>query len=215
MADIKKILMENGIEEEKATEIESAVKTDLHKDFIPKEQYNKKVQHITELEEKLQEAGKDSVDVQDYKQQIKALEDKYNSYKAEIEAGAEKRNKQEIIKSELHKQGLHSSIIELLDYDVNNFEFNEGAVAGDSWDAYSSGLKEKYKDFVIEIGDQILENKKISEQKPANFDVKKQAVLKFKRDEPLPVGKYKLRFTKLLTQQYGDIPFAMKERIRE
>ena len=75
--------------------------------------------------------------------------------------------------------------------------------------------KEKYKDFVIEIGDQILENKKISEQKPANFDVKKQAVLKFKRDEPLPVGKYKLRFTKLLTQQYGDIPFAMKERIRE
>ena len=139
--------MENGIEEEKATEIESAVKTDLHKDFIPKEQYNKKVQHITELEEKLQEAGKDSVDVQDYKQQIKALEDKYNNYKAEIEAGAEKRNKQEIIKSELHKQGLHSSIIELLDYDVNNFEFNEGAVAGDSWDAYSSGLKEKYKDF--------------------------------------------------------------------
>ena len=75
--------------------------------------------------------------------------------------------------------------------------------------------KEKYKDFVIEIGDQILENKKISEQKPANFDVKKQAVLKFKRDEPLPVGKYKLRFTKLLTEQYGDIPFTMKERIRE
>jgi hypothetical protein len=75
--------------------------------------------------------------------------------------------------------------------------------------------KEKYKDFIIEINDQIIENKSINEQHPANFAVKSKATLKFMRDSPLPVGKYKLRFTKLLTQEYGDIPFSMRERIRE
>ena len=75
--------------------------------------------------------------------------------------------------------------------------------------------KEKYKDFTIEIGDQVIANKSINEQNPANFSVKSTAILKFKRDNPLPVGKYKLKFSKLLTEEYGDIPFSMKERIRE
>lgn len=75
--------------------------------------------------------------------------------------------------------------------------------------------KEKYKDFTIEIGEHIIENKSINEQNPANFSVKSTATLKFKRDTPLPVGKYKLKFSKLLTEEYGDIPFSMKERIRE
>ncbi len=75
--------------------------------------------------------------------------------------------------------------------------------------------KEKYKDFVVEIGGTIIENKKISEQNPADFSVKSRAVLRFKRDTPLPVGKYKLRFSRLLTENYGDIPFSCKERIRE
>ena len=75
--------------------------------------------------------------------------------------------------------------------------------------------KEKYKDFVVEIGDNFIENKEISEQNPADFSVKSRVILRFKRDSPLPVGKYKLRFSRLLTEQYGDIPFSMKERIRE
>ena len=75
--------------------------------------------------------------------------------------------------------------------------------------------KEKYKDFLVEIGGKNVENKSITEQNPADFSVKSHAILRFKREEPLPVGKYKLRFTKLLTEQYGDIPFSMKERIRE
>ena len=75
--------------------------------------------------------------------------------------------------------------------------------------------KEKFKDFIMKIGEQVIENKKINEQEPANFSVKSRAVLQFKRDTPLPVGKYKIRFSRLLTQEYGDIPFSMKERIRE
>ncbi|MHA2244626.1 MAG: hypothetical protein ACXADY_06620 [Candidatus Hodarchaeales archaeon] len=75
--------------------------------------------------------------------------------------------------------------------------------------------KEKFKDFVIDIDGETIENKNINEQNPGKFFVKAKATLYFKRDEPLPIGKYKLRFSRLLTEQYGDIPFSMKERIRE
>ncbi|MHA1966245.1 MAG: hypothetical protein ACW964_00460 [Candidatus Hodarchaeales archaeon] len=75
--------------------------------------------------------------------------------------------------------------------------------------------KEKYKEFTIEIDEEKIENRSISEQKPGFFSVKSIATMYFKRDAPLPVGKYKIRFTRLLTEEYGDIPFSMKERIRE
>lgn len=75
--------------------------------------------------------------------------------------------------------------------------------------------KEKYKSFTIKIDNEKLDNSDINEQNPGNFSVKSKATLYFKRKEPLPVGKYKIRFIRLLTEEYGDIPFSMKERIRE
>lgn len=75
--------------------------------------------------------------------------------------------------------------------------------------------KEKYKDFIIDIDGKKIKNKDISEQNPGNFFVKSIATLYFERKDPLPVSKYKIRFTRLLTEEYGDLPFSMKERIRE
>ncbi len=100
---------------------------------------------------------------------------------------------------------MKNSISDATIIDAIKFEIKGDAIEG----------KEKYKDFEVIINDESINNKKISEQTPAEFSVKTQAVLRFKREQPLPVGKYKLRFSKLLTEQYGDIPFSMKERIRE
>lgn len=75
--------------------------------------------------------------------------------------------------------------------------------------------KEKFKDFVIDLDGTKINNKDINEQNPARFTVKTLATLYFERDTPLPKEKYKIRFTKLLTEEYGDLPFRMKERIRE
>lgn len=75
--------------------------------------------------------------------------------------------------------------------------------------------KEKFKDFTIDLDGEKINNKDINEQNPAKFSVKTLATLSFQRDEPLPKEKYKIRFTKLLTEEYGDLPFRMKERIRE
>jgi len=75
--------------------------------------------------------------------------------------------------------------------------------------------KEKFKDFVIDLDGTRIDNRDINEQNPAKFTVKTLATLYFQRDNPLPKEKYKIRFTKLLTEEYGDLPFRMKERIRE
>ncbi|WP_455140862.1 hypothetical protein [Candidatus Hodarchaeum mangrovi] len=75
--------------------------------------------------------------------------------------------------------------------------------------------KEKYKDFIIDLDGKKIKNSEINENNPAKFFVKSLATLIFERNEPLPVEKYNIRFTKLLTEEYGDIPFTMKERIRE
>jgi len=74
--------------------------------------------------------------------------------------------------------------------------------------------KEKFKDFMIDLDGEKVNNKDINEQNPAKFSVKSLATLYFERDNPLPKEKYKIRFTKLLTEEYGDLPFSMKERIR-
>ncbi|MHA2227285.1 MAG: hypothetical protein ACXAC8_18865, partial [Candidatus Hodarchaeales archaeon] len=60
--------------------------------------------------------------------------------------------------------------------------------------------KEKYKDFTIDISGKKVKNKDINVQNPAQFNVKSSATLYFKRDKPLPKEKYKIRFTKLLTE---------------
>jgi hypothetical protein len=75
--------------------------------------------------------------------------------------------------------------------------------------------KEKFKDFVIDLDGEKINNRDIDEQNPAKFTVKTLATLYFERENPLPKEKYKIRFTKLLTEEYGDLPFRMKERIRE
>ena len=75
--------------------------------------------------------------------------------------------------------------------------------------------KEKFKDFTIDIDGNRINNKDINDQNPTRFSVNALATLLFPRVTPLPKEKYKIRFTKLLTEEYGDLPFRMKERIRE
>ena len=73
---------------------------------------------------------------------------------------------------------------------------------------------EKYKDFTIEVAERRVSNKEISESDPLHFSVKSIATLRFSRDEPLPPEKYSLRIN-ILTEQYGELRFKIKDRIRE
>jgi len=75
-------------------------------------------------------------------------------------------------------------------------------------------VNEKFKDFDLDVNGNKFNSKDVSESKPFKFPVKANATIFFKRDEPLPVGKYKITF-KFLSEEYGELKFSMKEKIRE
>ncbi|MHA2271650.1 MAG: hypothetical protein ACXACI_07295 [Candidatus Hodarchaeales archaeon] len=73
---------------------------------------------------------------------------------------------------------------------------------------------ERYKDFIIEIEGKPIPNKEISEANPLQFSVKTTATLRFSREASLPPDKYKMKFN-IQTEQYGELKFRIKDRIKE
>ncbi|MFX0114657.1 MAG: hypothetical protein ACFFB3_08920 [Candidatus Hodarchaeota archaeon] len=73
---------------------------------------------------------------------------------------------------------------------------------------------ERYKDFTIEMEGSSISNQEISETNPLQFFVKTTATLRFPRDTPLIPDKYTIKFT-IQTEQYGELKFRIKDRIKE
>ncbi|MHA2298584.1 MAG: hypothetical protein ACXAEU_07280 [Candidatus Hodarchaeales archaeon] len=78
----------------------------------------------------------------------------------------------------------------------------------------SDTINEKYKDFEIESQGNRFSNKDVSKTNPFSLPVKSGATLFFKRELPLPAEKYKITFN-FLSEEYGELKFKMKEKIRE
>ncbi|MFQ6127200.1 MAG: hypothetical protein ACE5R6_21715 [Candidatus Heimdallarchaeota archaeon] len=75
--------------------------------------------------------------------------------------------------------------------------------------------KETYKDFQIESesGTRI-PNKEISKSRPFHFPINAKVTLYLMREQKLPAEKYTLTFT-ILSEEYGELKFRIKERIRD
>lgn len=73
---------------------------------------------------------------------------------------------------------------------------------------------EKFRDFIVDVEGNSVVNKDISEKNPMKFSVKSTATLRFARDTPLTPDKYTMKFT-MLTEEYGELKFRIKDRIRE
>ncbi|MFQ5977160.1 MAG: hypothetical protein ACE5OZ_03385 [Candidatus Heimdallarchaeota archaeon] len=73
---------------------------------------------------------------------------------------------------------------------------------------------EKFKDFIVDVEGNSVVNHDISEKNPLQFAVKTTATLRFARNAPLAPDKYTLKFT-ILTEEYGELKFRIKDRIRE
>ena len=72
-------------------------------------------------------------------------------------------------------------------------------------DCLKAVFNQTYKDFEVIINDEVINNKTIDEQSPAQFSVKTHATLRFKREEPLPRANEKiskLRCTPKANERY-------------
>lgn len=116
--NILEILKGLGIEDDLASQIETGIKSEIHKSFVSKEQYNKKIDSLNSLEAKIKdiETKKQPVDekVKDENSEV------INSILAKLNQFEEREKKQaaqarlDKIKSELETKGMNPKISSLV-----------------------------------------------------------------------------------------------------
>lgn len=124
--NILEILKGLGVEDEQASQIEAGIKSEIHKSFVSKEQYNKKVDNLNSLETKLREleTKKQPADEKSEDKNSEVI----NSILAKLNQFEEREKKQatqvrlDKIKAELETKGMNPKISSLVlkDIDLNN-----------------------------------------------------------------------------------------------
>lgn len=120
--NILEILKGLGVEDSLAGQIESGIRSEIHKAFVPKEQYNKKIESLNSLEAKIK-------DLENSKQNIVEEKNKdnetINTILAKLNQLEEKEKKQieqtriNKIKTELENKGLNPKISNLILKDID------------------------------------------------------------------------------------------------
>lgn len=144
--NIREILKKHGIEDSQIEVIATEVNQELPKSFVKKDQYNKKVQSLDELQERFND-----LEAKASKSQTNEWEEKYNTVLAELEGLKAKElnsNKLGKIDSVLKEKGFESDKIRKLitkGIDLEKIELAEDGLKGLDVD----NIVDEYKDFII------------------------------------------------------------------
>lgn len=153
--NVKELLESLGIDSEIADKASKQIKTEIGKEFVAKDQYNKKAGTISELEEKIKDLEGKNVDLEsqvgkysNLKADYDNLVTEHNNYKKDVETKELNSTKLSKLKETLKGEGFNDKIIPLLtkEFDLNSLELEEDKIKG--WDEVSKGVKENYKDFI-------------------------------------------------------------------
>lgn len=148
MANIKDILKRNGITEN-IDEIENDIKSNLHEEWVPKKQYNKKALEIDKLQEQVDDLKAKS-ETNEYKTKFEEIEKEYNDYKTNIETEKVNSGKKNALVGALKKTGFNDKIVKLLEknFDLSSLELEDEGIKG--WEELIKPYKEEYSDFIQE-----------------------------------------------------------------
>jgi len=153
--DIKQTLIDAGIEAEIAEKASKSIKAEQGKEFVTKEQYNKKAGTISEFEDKIKELETKNTDLEaqsskatEYKANYDASVTEFNNYKTGVETKEANSIKTSKLNEALKAKGFNEKIIPLL---AKEFKLEEIELEGDNikgFDEMSKGVVEGYKDFI-------------------------------------------------------------------
>lgn len=150
--DLIKILNAQGIEGESAELIETAIKGQLNKEFIPKAQYNKKVQELYALKEEADDlrAQKDmpnefEAKYNDALTKLEALQGDYDAYKQGVETKEVRSTINSKVTKMLNGEGFTnekvvSLLLKNLDYEGLKLEGDD--LVGFDLNAFTEGYDE-------------------------------------------------------------------------
>lgn len=148
--NIKQILKNAGLEESVVNSLAETINAEIPKEFVKKDQYNKKVQLIDSMQEQINdfEAKASNVKEDEYKAKYEALVGEFDQYKADIENKEVLATKSSLLKDKLKESGISNpKLVDLLakEFDVNSLEVEEGNIK--DWENVLNPIKENYSDF--------------------------------------------------------------------
>ena len=136
---LENLLKENGIE--KTEDIVESFKKEFPNHAVPKEQYNKKVYKIEEIESELNSANKqleqtnDQIDKlkgdaegkEEIKKQLESIQAEYNEYKESEQDRINSIKKRSVLEKELLTSNVPEDAVDLLisDFNIDDMELDE------------------------------------------------------------------------------------------
>lgn len=107
--DLKAILKRCGLEGELVDTIADTIKAEIPKEFVSKQQYNKKVGAIDELNNTIAdlEAKIENSNTDEYKSKYEALQSEFDTYKNNIEVEKSNEQKRGLLTEQLKKEGFN------------------------------------------------------------------------------------------------------------
>lgn len=164
--NIKQILKNAGLEESVVNSLAETINAEIPKEFVKKEQYNKKVQLIDSMQEKINdfEAKAESINKDEYKE-------KYENLIAEIQEKETRTNKSNLLNAKLKESGVtNPKLISLLSrqFDLDKIEIEDDNIK--DWDNILNPVKESYSDFFETTGISGVEPNNPPQNNPGNSD---------------------------------------------
>lgn len=149
--DIKSIIQSNlpeGVEisEAQIGAIAKAIQAEQGKEFVPREDYRKKVERIDELETQAKETGTAAADADAYKQQVKELKAEIKRVQSAHEAEKLIDAKRRALNKQLQAEGANPKLIDLLEA---KFNLDALELDGDNikdWETHATPIKEQYSE---------------------------------------------------------------------
>lgn len=152
--DLKAILKRCGLEGELVDTIADTIKAEIPKEFVSKQQYNKKVGAIDELNNTIAdlEAKIENSNTDEYKSKYEALQSEIETYKTNEENKKIAQEKFNLCIEGLKNENFMEDITELLtkDIDLETLEIEDGKIK--DWDNIVKPIKEKYPNFIKQEG---------------------------------------------------------------
>lgn len=151
--NIEQILKNNGIEDDKIATLVEVINAELPKHFVPKTQYNKKIQALQEVQEKHDDlvVKVETLSKENGEEKYNNLQKEFDDYKKTIEVEKINTTKTSKLKDQLKKDGANEKIISLLlkEFDLTKVELEEDNIK--DWENVSKNVKETYSDFFAKV----------------------------------------------------------------
>lgn len=145
-----KLVLLEGMEEEKINEIIEFSKKSIPLEFIPKSKYTEKVEELEGVNTKLADTNKQieeltssTADVDEYKKKLDTLTQEYETYKGEADVRVANIQKVSLLKDKLISEGADKDNIDLLlkDFNIDDMQLENDKIIG--LDEYIEPIKER------------------------------------------------------------------------